>query len=170
MKFCMPVQTHASTMILWFSTCQYAWSISCQYEMTQYYTGIIRALFHASTNICQYNLHVVCQYKMRTYYTGMIHVLLCASMWTCQYNVHTVCQYDFKHDCTGMMTLHSMPVRFFGSILACQRGFSWWLCYLLFEHLLRMRARAKMIIKGGVCTTGCDERELCVWVCTPRIL
>ena len=34
--------------------------------------------------------------------------------------------------------------------------------WLLFERLLRMRARAKMILKGGVCTTGCDERELCV--------
>ena len=33
---------------------------------------------------------------------------------------------------------------------------------LLFERFLRMRARAKMIVKGGVCTTGCDERELCV--------
>jgi hypothetical protein len=28
--------------------------------------------------------------------------------------------------------------------------------------LLRMRARAKMIVKEGLCTTGCDERELCV--------
>ena len=28
-----------------------------------------------------------------------------------------------------------------------------------------MRARAKMIVKGGVCT-GCDERELYVGVCT----
>jgi hypothetical protein len=28
--------------------------------------------------------------------------------------------------------------------------------------LLRMRAKAKMIVKGGVCITGCDERELCV--------
>ena len=27
-----------------------------------------------------------------------------------------------------------------------------------------MRARAKMIVKGRVCTTGCDERELCVGV------
>ena len=33
---------------------------------------------------------------------------------------------------------------------------------LLFERLFRMRARAKMIVKGGVCTPGCDERELCV--------
>ena len=27
-----------------------------------------------------------------------------------------------------------------------------------------------MIVKGGVCTTGCDERELCGGVCTPRII
>ena len=33
-----------------------------------------------------------------------------------------------------------------------------------------MRARAKMIVKGGVCTTGCDEQELCEGVCTPRII
>ena len=33
-----------------------------------------------------------------------------------------------------------------------------------------MRAKAKMIVKGGGCTTGCDERELCVGVCTPRIV
>ena len=33
---------------------------------------------------------------------------------------------------------------------------------LLFERLLRMRARAKMTVKEGLCTTGCDERELCV--------
>ena len=25
-----------------------------------------------------------------------------------------------------------------------------------------------MIVKGGMCTTGCDERELCGGVCTPR--
>ena len=30
------------------------------------------------------------------------------------------------------------------------------------KSLLRMRARGKMIVKGGVCTTGCEERELCV--------
>ena len=28
--------------------------------------------------------------------------------------------------------------------------------------LLRMRGRAKMIVKVGVCTTGCDKQELCV--------
>ena len=38
------------------------------------------------------------------------------------------------------------------------------------RSLLRMRARAKMIVKGGVCTAGCDNRELCVRVCTPRII
>jgi hypothetical protein len=32
----------------------------------------------------------------------------------------------------------------------------------LLTCLLRMRARAEMIVKSGVCTTGCDERELCV--------
>jgi hypothetical protein len=32
----------------------------------------------------------------------------------------------------------------------------------LLRSLLRMRVRAKMIDKGGGCTTGCDERELCV--------
>ena len=38
--------------------------------------------------------------------------------------------------------------------------------YLLKQafRLLRMRARAKMIFKGGACTTGCDERERCVGV------
>ena len=38
------------------------------------------------------------------------------------------------------------------------------------ESLLRVRARAKMIVKGGVCTAGCDERELCGRVCTLRII
>jgi hypothetical protein len=35
-----------------------------------------------------------------------------------------------------------------------------------------MRATAKMIVKGGVCTTGChcDEQELCVGVCTLCII
>ena len=44
------------------------------------------------------------------------------------------------------------------------------LSLLFFESLLRVRARAKMIVKGGVCTAGCDERELCGGVCTPRII
>ena len=36
--------------------------------------------------------------------------------------------------------------------------------------LLRIRARAKMIVEDGVCTTGCDERDLCVGVYTLRII
>ena len=38
------------------------------------------------------------------------------------------------------------------------------------EVLLRVSARAKMIVKGGMCTTGCDKRELCGGVCTPCII
>lgn len=32
-----------------------------------------------------------------------------------------------------------------------------------------MRARAKLI-KGGVCTTGCYDRDLHVGLCTPRVI
>ena len=165
--------------------CQYCWKSMpvfhdyvhvCQYAITCYASMII--MVHASIQylVCQrWMCHAVeCQYTM-TWYASISLILACnftltmyastckIDMPVCYEYSHLVCQYNLQY-CAG-----TFPANFtFRGHASIWSFFQWvpvW-DYIVCQYNIRTGMPAGFFMM----TLGCDERELCVRVCTPRMI